>query len=324
MVVSDGWSDWPALPDLFPVSFPGVKTSRDAFLVDVDLDRLKARVADYFDSSLSHSEIAQRYPGVMKTTARFNALQVRDALLTRGGPVETGFVRHAYRPFDHRWLYWEAETKLLDEKRAEYKPHVFAGNAWMSFNKRPQKGESEPRACATEHIGCHDLIGNATCFFSSWLRDDGLSLHGGHERRQPNLSPAAQRYLGNLGLGVEDLFYYVLAALHDPAYRQANAGALRMEWPRIPLPGWPPWRRRRRGGGARQISRTRPQAGPTARPGTPQLPASTEGALRPEAAAIAVPRHHRRPQHGPATTSPSPPAGATSAPATPSCPARAA
>ena len=24
-----------------------------------------------------------------------------------------------------------------------------------------------------------------------------------------------------------------------PSYREANAGALRMEWPRIPLPGWP-------------------------------------------------------------------------------------
>ena len=30
IAVSDGWSDWPALPDLFPTSFPGVKTSRDA------------------------------------------------------------------------------------------------------------------------------------------------------------------------------------------------------------------------------------------------------------------------------------------------------
>ena len=32
--VSKDWFDWPALPDLFPVSFPGVKTSRDGFLVD--------------------------------------------------------------------------------------------------------------------------------------------------------------------------------------------------------------------------------------------------------------------------------------------------
>ena len=57
-------------------------------------------------------------------------------------------------------------------------------------------------------------------------------------QRLPNLSPAAQRYLDRLGMGVEDLFYHVLAVLHDPTYRRANAGALRMEWPRIPLPGW--------------------------------------------------------------------------------------
>ena len=35
----------------------------------------------------------------------------------------------------------------------------------------------------------------------------------------PNLSPAAQGYLENLGMGVEDLFHHVLAVLHDPAYR---------------------------------------------------------------------------------------------------------
>ena len=40
-------------------------------------------------------------------------------------------------------------------------------------------------------------------------------------------------------MNAEDLFHHVLAVLHDPAYREANAGALRMEWPRIPLPGWP-------------------------------------------------------------------------------------
>ena len=37
MAVSESWHDWPSLPDLFPASFPGVNTSRDSFLVDVDL-----------------------------------------------------------------------------------------------------------------------------------------------------------------------------------------------------------------------------------------------------------------------------------------------
>ena len=64
-------------------------------------------------------------------------------------------------------------------------------------------------------------------------------LDGNGEQRRPNLSAAAQGYLDRLELGVEDLFHHTLAVLHDPAYRAANAGALRMECPRIPLPGWP-------------------------------------------------------------------------------------
>ena len=63
--VSDDWFDWPALPDLFPASFPGVKTDRDAFLVDTDLDQLQKRVVEYFDARLSHDEIARRYPAAM-------------------------------------------------------------------------------------------------------------------------------------------------------------------------------------------------------------------------------------------------------------------
>jgi len=58
--VSDKWFDWPTLPDLFPVSFPGVQTSRDPFLVDIDLDRLKVRIKDYFNKDLTHEEIGRR------------------------------------------------------------------------------------------------------------------------------------------------------------------------------------------------------------------------------------------------------------------------
>ena len=324
--VSEDWFGWPSLPDLFPVSFPGVKTSRDGFLVDIDLDRLKARIADYFDPALGHEEIARRHPAAMKTTARFDARAVREALLARGGPNEAGFVRFAYRPFDNRWLYWEGDTKLLDEKRADYRPHVFEGNLWLEAREREAK-EDFSRGTVVRHLA--DNFGNGlSSFFPLRLcegqigsDDDGLHHprawppdHAAHRtgsddadprnpgvgppahtaghigsdgdgaprnlgsslpdrtargigsngdgprnpgarppasaarrigsddtgpRRHPNLSSAARRYLESLGLSVEDLFHHVLAVLHDPAYREANAGALRMEWPRIPLPGWP-------------------------------------------------------------------------------------
>ena len=88
---NDEWFDWPTLPALFPASFPGVKTSRDRFLLDVDVDRLRARIADYFDATLSHDDIARRFPGVMQTSGRYDARAVRDGLLNRGGPDETFF-----------------------------------------------------------------------------------------------------------------------------------------------------------------------------------------------------------------------------------------
>ena len=46
----------------------------------------------------------------MRTTRLFNAHTVREALLKRGAPYQSGFVRYAYRPFDTRWLYWEEDS----------------------------------------------------------------------------------------------------------------------------------------------------------------------------------------------------------------------
>ncbi len=280
---SERWFDWPSLPDLLPVSFPGVKTSRDGFLVDVDLDRLKARIGDYFNPDSSHEEIARRYPIAMKDAARFDARAVRETLLARGGPNEAGFVRFTYRPFDNRWLYWEGETKLLDEKRADYRPHVFEGNLWLSAAQHLRKDAKEPQACFTKHIGSLHLIERGALMFPAWLCNDGLGAP-----RQPNLSCAAQRYLDRLGLDVEDLFHHVLAVLHDPAYCEANAGALRMGWPRIPLPGWPDGKAE---GAAETLVRSAARGRELAAlldPDTP-APGVTEGALRPEIAAVAVP-----------------------------------
>ena len=284
--VSEGWFDWPALPELFPVSFPGVKTSRDGFLVDTDLDRLKGRITAYFNTDLSHEEISRRYPGVMKTTARFDSRTVRDTLLARGGPDEASFIRFTYRPFDNRWLYWEGETKLLDEKRADYRPHVLEGNIGLVAQQKPRRDWSPPQVIS--HIGCLDLMDRGATCVPVWLRDDGLGTDGNSEQRRPNLSPAAQRYLKHINASVEDLFHHTLATLHDPAYREANAGALRMGWPRIPLPDWPD-------GDASEAAET--LAGSAARgrelaalldPDTP-VPGVTTGTLRPENAAIAVP-----------------------------------
>ena len=284
MAVSEGWFDWPALPDLLPVAFRGVVTSRDTFLVDIDSAPLKTRIADYFNADLSHDEIARRYPRVMKVTGRFNPRPVRDVLLTRGGPDEVDFVRYSYRPFDNRCLYWEGETKLLDEKRAEYKPHVFEGNKWLVIPQKQRREWSPPTAIS--NMGDINYMDGSTAYIPLWLRDDGIGRE--ETLRRSNLSPASQRYLKHINASVEDLFLHVLAVLHDPAYREANAGALRMEWPRIPLPGWPD-------GDAPEAAETLARSATRGRElaalldsDTP-VPGVTTGTLRSDIATIAVP-----------------------------------
>ena len=286
LAVGDGWHNWPSLSDLFSVSFPGVKTSRDSFLVDVDLDRLKARVADYFNSDLSHEEIGRRYPAVMSATARYDARAVRDALLKRGGPTETGFICCAYRPFDNRLLYWEAETKLLDEKRLDYKQHVFNGNHWLVFQNKARPDLSPPLVISD--LGDLNQMNSGVYCTPGWLVNEGMEARVVGEQWRPNLSDASQHYLDRLGLDVEDLFHHVVAVLHDPSYREANADALRAEGPRIPLPGWPDGETP---GAAEELAASAARGRELAalldsdRP----VPGVTTGALRPEMAAIAVP-----------------------------------
>ena len=286
--VSADWFDWPTLPDLFPASFPGVQTKRDSFLIDIDLAKLRERIADYFDPSIDHEEIARRHPAAMKDSSGFserNARKVRSTLLARGGPNAAGFVRFVYRPFDERWLYWDAGRGLLGRPSSEYWSQVFAENLFIEARERDTK-EDFSRGTLTQ--GLADNFGNGfSSFFPMRLRDDSIGGDGNGAYRA-NLSVKAQRYLERIGVAVQDLFYHVLATLHDPAYRDANAGALRMEWPRIPVPGWAD---RRAGDVAEALTQSAARGREVAallNPETP-VPGVTQRPLRSEIAVVAVP-----------------------------------
>ncbi len=158
--VDTDYLSWPVLPDLFPVSFQGVKTSRDEFLVDIDRVALEHRIAAYFDPSLSHDEIGRRWARVMQRTGRYHPRETRDYLLRRD-TARGSIVRFVYRPFDSRWVYWEPETKLLDEKRSEYFPHVFKGNYCLAAAQHHRKGFDPPMMI--EQLGPHQAYTEGFC-----------------------------------------------------------------------------------------------------------------------------------------------------------------
>ena len=264
--VSEHWFDWPALPDLFPVSFSGVKTSRDGFLVDVDLDRLKARIADYFNTDVSHEEIARRYPGVMKTTARFDARAIRDALLARGGPTEDGFVRFHLPAFRQSLaLLGVGNETARREARRLPAPRVQGKSVVGRAAERVRREWSPPQVIS--HIGCLDLMNSGATCIPVRLREDGIGNDGDGVRR-PNISATVQSLSRpSRHASVEEPVPSCPGRAARSCIPRGQCGSATHGMAAHPDSGLAGWRGRRRGCSARPLSGARLRVGAAARSG---------------------------------------------------------
>ncbi len=252
MQTEAGYYKWPLLTKLFPTAFPGVQTKQDGLLTDIDRSKLEERMKLYFDADLSNEEIARRVPGSMDGTDACDPKSTRAYLVKRGFKPEF-MVRYAFRPLDNRWLYWEPETKLIGRKVPEYFPHIFPGNIALVSQQKPRREWNPPQIIAS--LGCLDLMDRSATCFPLYLRqnyESGASVlretpdlfspqsDGGGGKKEnttsPNLSDAAAAYSTGLKVKPDTLFYHALAMLHSSAYRNENSGALRQDWPRVPLP----------------------------------------------------------------------------------------
>ena len=208
-------------------------------MIDIDKERLLARLRRYFDPAVSDELILREMPSAIRDASRFDGPKTRRYLVRRG-LLEGNIVRFAYRPFDDRWLYWEPETKLLHEKRSEYFPLVGPDNLWIEARQRQTKPRFD-RGYVTSVLA--DSFGaGCSSFFPLYLRPGALGaslLPQGSEGLVANQTPMALRYLESVNGGQIDLFCHVVGIIHAPAYRCENIGALRQDWPRIPLPAPP-------------------------------------------------------------------------------------
>ena len=238
--VGSAYLSWPLLPEIFPVSFPGVKTSRDDVVVDIDREKITARMEAYFDPADLVATRWHKYaPRAMEDAAGFSARQTRRYLLKRGFKPEN-VVRFSYRPFDVRWLYWEPETKLLDREASGVLPaRVSKGTCGSARSSITARSSTHPLS-SSRLCSLHVIERGANMF--PLLLNPEHSLLDAHESDQPrpNISATAAEYLRTLGAGAADLFHHLLAVLYAPSYSEENSSALRSDWPRIPLPASKP------------------------------------------------------------------------------------
>ena len=182
VAVSPDWFDWPALPDLFPASFPGVKTSRDSFLVSILISTgSRLASADYFDPDLSHEEAARRLPDrVMQPAARFDP---QSQSVTRCSSAEAQRSRASFATLIARLTTAGSTGKRRQscstrKTRRLHIPHVLQGQpvAWSAANRISATGavtEPQSDSHASWLVGsCLESWGHM--FSRLWLRDDGI------------------------------------------------------------------------------------------------------------------------------------------------------
>jgi hypothetical protein len=113
--------------------------------------------------------------------------------------------------------------------------HVFEGNVWLSAGQRNRK-DAFYQPQVTTLLADHHLVESNVGMFPLYLQpaksNEGLFTEG----PRPNLTRNASEWLARQASEAADLLFHCVAITHASRYRRGNAGALRQDWPRIPLP----------------------------------------------------------------------------------------
>jgi predicted helicase len=254
-----GWR----LPDIMTLSCPGLITSRDSFAIDVNPEALVSRLEDFANLAIDDGVARTRYFGSRSSgkyppgdTRGWHLPEARRALAAAG--VDKALLRTCmYRPFDLRSIYYS--PTVVDWPRTDFMHHIVdRSNLSLCTTRFVEIGRGwEHVFCSRALLQHHSVSVKEVNYVFPLYRAPGSpggQLEGegsiDHQFVGSTLSDDFVRSLestqsldvlrfgaGDLEstCGPEDVFSYMYAALHSPAYRSRYAEFLRTDFPRIPL-----------------------------------------------------------------------------------------
>jgi hypothetical protein len=253
-----GW----AVTDIFPVGSNGVQTSRDALVVDFTERELTKKIAVFLDPDLSDRAVRHRFFAA-RTAGRYEPGDTRGWRLAeararlRAVPLwRRSLIPFLYRPFDERRLLYLDD--MVDWPRRAVMRHLQQPGNWALCIGRAGlvvSGSWDLVFCADRVLDHNLFYRGSSLNFPLYLYPDGRfpkDLFTTGNGRVPNLSAAfvrdAEERLrlqfipddcGDLRrtFGPEDVFHYVYAMLHSPAFRSRYAEFLKSDFPRLPFTG---------------------------------------------------------------------------------------
>ncbi|MCW8307498.1 N-6 DNA methylase [Acidiphilium sp. PA] len=243
---------FPAVGDIFPVNSVGIVTARDNLAIQFSREDIMRVVRDFSERS---PEDAREHYGLGKDVRDWRVAWAQADVVNSG--ITTALARQVlYRPFDARWTYFTGHSRGFHcYPRSNVMRHMLQDNIGL-ITSRLTKGETfkHVQVCdsITEVICMSPTTSNNGFLFPLFLYSISEQSAGSKKtvrtgtmdwlsntERSENIAPAFRSELiarfGKVKITPEQIFGYVYAVLHAPAYRSRYAEFLRGDFPRIPL-----------------------------------------------------------------------------------------
>jgi len=264
--------------DLMRARSKGIISARDDLAVDIDAERLKAKIRRFIRPDLSDASARlEFFPNKSKYPAGdsrgWKLPQARLAL--RAAQLDDRMLKIAYRPFDFRTIFDGPE--LVDWGRPEITAHFTGGpNIGLGFNKRVEEIRPFTDALVFDAMIQHHSLSlkeaNDIAPLYLYLQPDSLQtartlnldpkLYAAickaagidpadtdpspRSANAESPSPARGEGLAGFRAATGDarpsevkVFDYIYGVLHSPVYRETFAEFLKIDFPRIPYPASP-------------------------------------------------------------------------------------
>lgn len=241
------------ITEVMPLHSNGVVTARDHLCISWSKEEAWKTVRQFSEMK---PEEARKHFNLGKDSRDWQVKLAQDDV-KRDGPSRKQIVPIYYRPFDTRWTYFTGRSKgYLCMPRGESMSNMLTGKNVALITSRMTKGESFQHVQVTrsisEAIVMSPKTSNNGFLFPLYVLPDSGEFGTLTFRAQSemNITTAFSRKLaGALGRTVskqgglpdgftpEDVFYFAYAVFHSPSYRSRYVGFLKIDFPRLPLPG---------------------------------------------------------------------------------------
>lgn len=228
----------------------GIKSNRDGLLIDFDRDELKKRMLRLADKSVSDEKLSVELG--LEDGPYWNMRREREKIRTHDADL---FIKPiTYRPFDQRWIWYQVDLIQIGRggasrrvmANANFKNNVFLltsrnsqnpsfSAVFCTRNLSEMKTAESTRASYCFPLYVHQESQQLTLVESTIsVNFSGIFVSAIHECLGLDNPRQMQ---GVPFLAPEEILHYIYAVLHSPRYRALYEEFLKIDFPRVPLPG---------------------------------------------------------------------------------------